>query len=293
MPLNSTTFTKPYGTDISSSGIGSSPRATIGTTQTTSFPSGLITGPSFSASSTPRYPVGNSTSSGTPWHTGATSTAFNRTLPTGPGTSRMSGGSVPTLSITTSSPIWTNTTSATSGPSETAGLPGSASQPLPSKPVGNTTGAGINSTIVRAEQRESGMEYDKHLLIHWYSPEHNHVHDRIAVIDMFGFGSTGYTLLTTLETVTRSDEEWDSGKPMYPVPTGKKSSEDKLPNNPNYPWGGDSPIHRHQNTTRLGDGTRDGDLLPRSEWRRRWETIVRKLKAVWQQQRPEINDHGA
>ncbi|KPM38781.1 hypothetical protein AK830_g7777 [Neonectria ditissima] len=105
------------------------------------------------------------------------------------------------------------------------------------------------------------------------------------------FTSDGHSLPTTLETITRSDEEWNSGKPMYPVPTGEKSSEDKLPNNPNFPWGGeDSPIHRHQNTTKLGDGTRDGDLLPRSKWRSRWDMALAKVKSIWQ--RPKSKDEG-
>ncbi|KAK7422311.1 hypothetical protein QQZ08_009533 [Neonectria magnoliae] len=103
------------------------------------------------------------------------------------------------------------------------------------------------------------------------------------------FTSNGHSLPTTLETITRSDEEWNSGKPMYPVPTDKKSSEDRLPDDPNFPWGGeDSPIHRHHNTTKLGDGTRDGDLLPRSEWRLRWEMALTKVKSIWQ--RPEIKE---
>ncbi|KAH7175485.1 hypothetical protein EDB81DRAFT_874330 [Dactylonectria macrodidyma] len=109
--------------------------------------------------------------------------------------------------------------------------------------------------------------------------------------------SNGFPLPTTLETVTRSSEEWASGKPMYPVPTDQKTPEDRLPDNPNFPWGGDSPIHRHQNTTELGDGTRDSDLLPRSQWRRRWEDAMMRLQAIWQQpqqqQRPKADGEEA
>ncbi|PHH90007.1 hypothetical protein CDD83_4740 [Cordyceps sp. RAO-2017] len=53
----------------------------------------------------------------------------------------------------------------------------------------------------------------------------------------------------------------------YPVPTtlvtqsrsqfGSGAQGTKAPSNPNYPWGGDSPVHRHQNVTQLSDGIID------------------------------------
>ncbi|KAH7019139.1 hypothetical protein EDB80DRAFT_190105 [Ilyonectria destructans] len=404
MPLNSTALTTPYGTDISSSSIASPPGTSTGTTRTSSIQSGLTSGPS-SASSTPRYPDRNSTSSSSPWPTWVTTTAFNSTLPTESGTSRVSGDILPTLSVT--SPIWTNGTSATPGASETVLSSGSVSQPPLSRPAGTTTGTGFNSTIevssmsptsspwitrgpstIESSPRgpfpthnstgswssdtgaksTSGVPSDG--ISAWNTtttctstvtarnstssctstvsttcsdsasyatvlpttyPTANCSRSVGGTIPPWSFSpplpvppssawsscnSTSSTSTctsglwanttgpftskgspTTLETVTRSDEDWNSGKPMYPTPTGKKSSEDELPDNPNYPWGGDSPIHRHQNATRLGDGTRDRDILPRSEWKRRWETAVTRLRAIWQQppqqQRPEINDRGA
>lgn len=68
---------------------------------------------------------------------------------------------------------------------------------------------------------------------------------------------------------------------VYPVPTGKKAPDNELPENPNYPWGGDSPLHRHRNVTELGDGLDAGAKRIRSSWSSRLGRIVDKVKRVW------------
>ncbi|OAQ68469.1 hypothetical protein VFPPC_04702 [Pochonia chlamydosporia 170] len=51
--------------------------------------------------------------------------------------------------------------------------------------------------------------------------------------------------------------------------------ETSLPNNPNYPWGGDSPVHRHQSVGQLGAGVAEGGLL------RRWASdAIRKVRTL-------------
>lgn len=63
-----------------------------------------------------------------------------------------------------------------------------------------------------------------------------------------------YPLPTTFETSTTAKEHGSGSKGFaYPVPTVALPEED-MPLNPNYPWGVDSPLHRHQNVTGLGDG---------------------------------------
>ncbi|KAI1069551.1 hypothetical protein LB507_008287 [Fusarium sp. FIESC RH6] len=58
--------------------------------------------------------------------------------------------------------------------------------------------------------------------------------------------------LTTFKTVTTVQAEmsgsvWDD----YPTPTDKVAPSDALPSDLNFPWGDDSPIHRHQNVSDL------------------------------------------
>ncbi|KAM5381916.1 hypothetical protein ACJZ2D_002704 [Fusarium nematophilum] len=93
---------------------------------------------------------------------------------------------------------------------------------------------------------------------------------------------------TTLKTVTLPSfvESW-SGSVAYPTPTGTKAPENEFPDNPNFPWGGDSPVHRHRNVSDLGIGTGDGGLGPRAEWRLRWENAVDGLKSLWHRHRDD------
>ncbi|KAF4339420.1 extracellular alpha-1 4-glucan glucosidase [Fusarium beomiforme] len=81
---------------------------------------------------------------------------------------------------------------------------------------------------------------------HWSSMTHT-----------FGVKDTDtstYQPLTTLRTVTKERaEESGSAGDDCPTPT------DRVPEDPNFPWGNDSPIHRHQNSSELGVGTGEGD----------------------------------
>jgi hypothetical protein len=69
----------------------------------------------------------------------------------------------------------------------------------------------------------------------------------------------------------------------YPIPTDRIAPSDVLPDDPNFPWGNDSPIHRHQNSSELGIGTGDidGSLNVKTDWRLQWENVKDKLKGLW------------
>ncbi|KAL5587579.1 hypothetical protein FOVSG1_012715 [Fusarium oxysporum f. sp. vasinfectum] len=95
--------------------------------------------------------------------------------------------------------------------------------------------------------------------------------------------------LTTLRTVTKAQtEESGSAGDDYPTPTGR------VPEDPNFPWGNDSPIHRHQNSSELGPGESDGDgdggLSKRINWRLRWENVRDKLEGLWHGQALKCED---
>ncbi|KAF5641981.1 extracellular alpha-1,4-glucan glucosidase [Fusarium sp. NRRL 25303] len=90
-----------------------------------------------------------------------------------------------------------------------------------------------------------------------------------------------YQPLTTLRTVTKAQTGGELGSTGddYPTPT------DRVPEDPNFPWGNDSPIHRHQNSSELGPGENDGDgdggLSKRISWHPRWENVRDKLEGLW------------
>ncbi|KAI1049922.1 hypothetical protein LB506_001519 [Fusarium annulatum] len=99
-----------------------------------------------------------------------------------------------------------------------------------------------------------------------------------------------YQPLTTLRTVTKAqtDGELGSTGDDYPTPT------DRVTEDPNFPWGNDSPIHRHQNSSELGPGENDGDgdggLSKRISWRPRWENVRDKLEGLWRGQTLKSED---
>ncbi|KAF4500305.1 MUC1-Extracellular alpha-1,4-glucan glucosidase [Fusarium agapanthi] len=99
-----------------------------------------------------------------------------------------------------------------------------------------------------------------------------------------------YQPLTTLRTVTKAqtEEESSSTGDDYPTPT------DRVPDDPNFPWGNDSPIHRHQNSSELGPGENDGDgdggLSKRINWRLRWENVRDKVEGLWRGQALKSED---
>ncbi|KAH7185734.1 uncharacterized protein B0J16DRAFT_342457 [Fusarium flagelliforme] len=97
--------------------------------------------------------------------------------------------------------------------------------------------------------------------------------------------------LTTFKTVTTVQAEmsgsvWDG----YPTPTDKVAPSEVLPSDLNFPWGNDSPIHRHQSVSDLGIGVGDGEVSKRGDWRLRWENVKDKLKGLWHGQTPESED---
>ncbi|KAJ4263800.1 hypothetical protein NW762_005833 [Fusarium torreyae] len=102
----------------------------------------------------------------------------------------------------------------------------------------------------------------------------------------FGVKDTStYQPLTTLRTLTTvQGEESGSAGDSYPTPTDRVAPSDSLPEDPNRPWGNDSPIHRHQNVSELGIGTSDGGLSARTDWRLQWENVKDRLKDLWQGQ---------
>ena len=96
---------------------------------------------------------------------------------------------------------------------------------------------------------------------------------------------------TTFKTVTTVQAEmsgsvWDD----YPTPTDKVAPSDALPSDLNFPWGDDSPIHRHQNVSDLGIGVGNGEVSKRGNWRLRWENVKDKLKGLWDGQTSESED---
>ncbi|KAG5808911.1 hypothetical protein H9Q71_006623 [Fusarium xylarioides] len=103
-----------------------------------------------------------------------------------------------------------------------------------------------------------------------------------------------YQPLTTLRTVTKAQTEEESGSAGddYPTPT------ERVPEDPNFPWGNDSPIHRHQNSSELGPGGNDGDgdgdgdggLSKRVNWRLRWENVRDKVEGLWRGQALKSED---
>ncbi|KAH6894092.1 hypothetical protein B0T10DRAFT_479490 [Thelonectria olida] len=90
--------------------------------------------------------------------------------------------------------------------------------------------------------------------------------------------SMGNAQPTTLETVTTGDPGSNVAKSNYP--SAAATGVDKLPDDPNFPWGGDSPIHRHGNVSELGAGSHK-EPPSFSPPRRRWEQVVSKLRSLW------------
>lgn len=90
--------------------------------------------------------------------------------------------------------------------------------------------------------------------------------------------------MTTLKTITTTGTEQSD--------SGVVSTALALPENPNFPWGKDSPVHRHQNVSDLGVGIGigDGGLAPREEWSMRWKHLAGRLKALWHRQSFEVGE---
>lgn len=97
---------------------------------------------------------------------------------------------------------------------------------------------------------------------------------------------TLFPLPTTLKTSTTATESEtdDSGTSAYPVPTGEESLVDKIPNDPNLPWGGHGPAHTHYNNTHHNEGI---TLHARNALASRWDAVINNVKAIWHRLGPE------
>lgn len=78
-------------------------------------------------------------------------------------------------------------------------------------------------------------------------------------------------------STTRGNRKALSGSGLYPTPNGGQWPENRLPNDPNFPWGGDSPVHRHQNTTELSEGVAQSQG---AGWLKGLGSAVRKLETA-------------
>ncbi|CAG9995765.1 unnamed protein product [Clonostachys byssicola] len=106
--------------------------------------------------------------------------------------------------------------------------------------------------------------------------------------------SPGSTTLKTVTTVRGESGSEDSNTLYQPPPTdivaGPPEVKDELPSNPDYPWGGGSPIHRHQivdepkknATNTIGARSRIKNWL--------WGRSIKRLKPHWFETPPNDQD---
>ncbi|KAF4949459.1 hypothetical protein FGADI_8911 [Fusarium gaditjirri] len=113
--------------------------------------------------------------------------------------------------------------------------------------------------------------------------QHNKQHDALVEHDSY-IWCKRFVLFLIVTKVQSKD--LGSARDDYPTPT------DRVPEDPNFPWGNDSPIHRHQNSSELGPGEGDGDggLSKRTNWRLKWESVRDKLEGLWHGQALKTKD---
>ncbi|CAH0039187.1 unnamed protein product [Clonostachys solani] len=105
--------------------------------------------------------------------------------------------------------------------------------------------------------------------------------------------SPGPTTLRTVTTIAESGSE--NPNTVYdPLPTDRTTippkQKDELPSNPDYPWGGNSPIHRHQimdepkehATNSIGARSKIKNWL--------WGRSIKRLKPHWFGAHPNDQD---
>lgn len=88
---------------------------------------------------------------------------------------------------------------------------------------------------------------------------------------------------------TESRESMETGSSTtVEAPAASTTGIDNFPDDPNDPWRGVGPVHRHQNITALGEGAEPGeggDELSRRLWwshvRKYANRAVHHLKAAW------------
>ncbi|KAF5680344.1 MUC1-extracellular alpha-1,4-glucan glucosidase [Fusarium heterosporum] len=158
----------------------------------------------------------------------------------------------------------TSTSSLSAADGTTPGMPYSLTSVVPGYPSStcNTTSS-----------------VSSHGVAYWSRMTH-----RSNMTNTFGVKDTStYQSLTTLKTVT-TVRQGGSGSLVdnYPTPTDRVTPSGISPDDPNFPWGSDSPVHRHQNSSELGIGTSDvgGGFKARANWRV-WEKVKDKLKSLW------------
>ena len=107
-----------------------------------------------------------------------------------------------------------------------------------------------------------------------------------------GADSTSFPMLTTLRTIATVSESAENGSRglTHPTPTGEEGLSNKLPADPNFPWGGQGPAHRHQNATELNEGMNGDTIIERSVWWSRFGNAVDRLKAYWQNSAPDTEE---
>ncbi|KAG6011324.1 hypothetical protein E4U43_008397 [Claviceps pusilla] len=83
------------------------------------------------------------------------------------------------------------------------------------------------------------------------------------------------TTLKTLVSTEKSTSEPQASESTTSINTAQPQPTANLANNPNFPWGGDSPIHRHQSVAALGAGIPEEGL-----WTRWTEKVKDKMRRM-------------
>ncbi|QGI96791.1 hypothetical protein CEK26_009860 [Fusarium fujikuroi] len=255
---------------ISLTTVTSSLSGTLATFLTTGSAKGVST--SLESSALAPIPVGNSTLSEA---SGRTSSGIDTST----------GTHLLTSSAAAAAPCESTSTSSSTCTESVYDTPTHTAIPASTDCLTETNGPDLSlsyvSAVTAAENVSSTCNTTSST-VHWSNMTHT-----------FGVKDTEtstYQPLTTLRTVTKAQTGGELGSTGddYPTPT------DRVPQDPNFPWGNDSPIHRHQNSSELGPGENDGDgdggLSKRISWRPRWENVRDKLEGLWRGQTLKSED---
>ncbi|VUC32351.1 unnamed protein product [Clonostachys rosea] len=107
-------------------------------------------------------------------------------------------------------------------------------------------------------------------------------------------GSTTLRTVTTMGRVSGSEDPSTFYPPpptgMKTIPPNDKNMVDELPGNPDYPWGGGSPIHRHQivDEPKEHDTNSIGARSGAKNWLR--GRSIKRLKPHWFETHPNGQD---
>ncbi|KOS20058.1 hypothetical protein ESCO_005723 [Escovopsis weberi] len=241
----------------------------------------------------------SSTSLNLPWSTTSTST---------------SGGSTWLITLTGSSPVETGTI--TTRPLSSGHWNTSRSTSTCTHPSWTYRYPNISATATSCSQVVSGTATFERCLTKYKTHAHTHSHSHTRKPAMTTAPHTKHPLTTCNTTSTRHHSghwntthtySWNSSSDAttfmtstvkgaasnsrrpYPIPT-VEISEAQLPDNPNYPWGADSPLHRHQNVTNLSNG-----LIGKTnakKWIPALGRVVRKMAAAFRGEDDDDDDEG-